>query len=136
MKWVYYALMAMFLQGTTIFLVKTQLSNNNPYSVLFFQYIFGLSALSSYFLFKKENIFIGKKNVSLAILSGFFVSIGLISYYLAINETALSIVAPVRGTGFILLTSIMGITILKEKLSLKKIMGVIFCILSIIFLTI
>ena len=136
MNWIYYALTAMFLQGTIIFLVKTQLSDNNSYSVLFFQYLFGLIALSSYFIIRKEKINIGRKNILLSLLSGFFVSGGLITYYLGIAESPLSVIAPLRGAGFILLTSVLGVFILKEKITKRKILGIIFSVLSIIFLTI
>ncbi|VVB75873.1 EamA-like transporter family protein [Candidatus Tiddalikarchaeum anstoanum] len=126
----------MFLQGILVFIVKLLSSSFNPLLLLFMQYAGGLIGVIIYVLVKKFKLTISKHELFLALLSGFLVSTGLSFYYIAIRMAPVSLVSPLQSVGIMLMQGILGFTILKEKVTLKTILGFISAILCIIFLTI
>jgi uncharacterized membrane protein len=136
MNWFIYALIAMFLQGILIFIVKVLSSSFNPLLLLFMQYFGGLISIIIYVKVKKFSLKIKKNELILALLSGFLVSTGISFYYLAIKLAPISIVSPLQSIGIILMHSILGFSFLKEKLNKKVLIGLVCSIFCIIFLTI
>lgn len=134
--WVIYALLAMLLQGLVLFTVKVFSFQTHPLVVLLYQYIGSLIVLLAYLLIKKINFKLKKKELFWVLLSGFLISTGLSFYYLAIGLGEASKVIPLHNVGITLIPAILGFTLLKEKLNMRTIIGLIFAILCIIFLTI
>jgi drug/metabolite transporter (DMT)-like permease len=135
MKWQNYAILGMIIQGIVVFLVKLVLPFSERYSLLLMQYFGAFICASIYILCKKSWKKMDKKEIILSLTCGAFSFSGVASFYMALNETAVSIAAPVRGAGFLILTSAIGIIFLKEKISLKKITGLALAAIGIIFLT-
>jgi uncharacterized membrane protein len=136
MNWFFYAIIAMFLQGTLVFIIKLLSSTFNPLLLLFMQYFGGLISIIFYVKVKKFNLKIKRNELFLTLLSGFLISTGISFYYLAIKLAPISIVSPLQSVGIILMHSILGFSFLNEKLTKKTIIGLTCAILCIIFLTI
>ena len=136
MNWFGYAITAMILQGLLIFAIKPLSLSYNPLLLLFMQYFGGLISVLIYVKIKKFDLKIKKKELLLALISGFLVSTGLSFYYLAIRLAPISIVSPLQSIGIMLMQGILGFLILKEKLTKKILLGFVCAILCIIFLTI
>lgn len=66
-----------------------------------------------------------------ALLGSFFVSISTVFLFLAFSYTLASIIAPIAATNPVL-TVILAVILLKEKLSLKNIIGLILVIAAIL----
>ncbi|MDD4352849.1 MAG: EamA family transporter [Candidatus Nanoarchaeia archaeon] len=136
MNWFFYAVSAMILQGILVFTIKPLSSIFNPLLLLFMQYFGGLISVIIYVKIKKFKLKINKKELLLALLSGFLVSTGLSFYYLAIKLAPISIVSPLQSIGIMMMQAFLGFFALKEKISKKGLIGIVCSILCIIFLTI
>jgi len=136
MDWFFYAFIAMILQGVLVFAIKPLSRIFNPVLLLFMQYLGGLISVSVYILARKFKLKITKRELMLALLSGFLVSTGLTFYYIAIKLLPISIASPVQSVGIMLMQVLFGFTFLKEKLTKKAFIGLTCSILCIIFLTI
>jgi len=135
-KWLIYAILGMVTNGLTLFFAKIFLSYSGAYSLVFMQFLGGFLCVSAYILIKKSWKTMGLKEIALACSCGAFSSLGVTFFYLALNETLISVAAPIRGSGFLIFTSLLGVVFLKEKITLKKSIGLILAVLAIIFLTI
>lgn len=136
MSWVYYAISAMLLQGFVIFLVKLLSSGNNPLLILFFQYTGSLAVVFFYLKYKKVKFKLNKKELKKVLLSGFLVSTGLSFYYLAIGLADASKVVPIQSVGVSLIPAVFAFAVLKEKITKRLILGLVFSVLCILFLTV
>jgi uncharacterized membrane protein len=136
MSWFFYALIAMVLQGVLVFTIKPLSAVYNPLLLLFMQYFGGLIGVIIYVKAKKFNLKINKKELILALISGFLVSTGLSFYYLAIKLAPVSIISPLQSIGIMLMQGILGFLVLKERITKKILLGFLCAILCIIFLTI
>lgn len=136
MNWLLFSLLAMVIQGMVLFIVKVFSLGVHPLIILLYQYLGSVVGVSSYLLYKGLTPKLGKKAVSLALLSGFLVSTGLSFYYMAISLTSASRIVPLHNVGITLIPSLLGFVFLKEKVNKRVIIGLIFSIISIIFLTI
>lgn len=67
-------------------------------------------------------------------LLGLLAGIGFVFLYLAIERGPISIIAPIYGL-YMLVPSILGITILNENLTITKTFGITFALLAVILLT-
>jgi uncharacterized membrane protein len=136
MEWFFYAVSAMILQGILVFAIKPLTAIFNPLLLLFMQYFGGLISVIVYAKVKKFNLKINKKELILALLSGFLVSTGLSFYYLAIKLAPVSIVSPLQSVGVMLMQVMLGFGFLKERMTKKAVLGIACSVLCIIFLTI
>nr|MBD3312158.1 EamA family transporter [archaeon] len=136
MNWLLFSLFAMVIQGTVLFLVKFFSLSVHPLVILLFQYFGSFVGVSSYLLYKGLTPRLSKRELGVALLSGFLVSTGLSFYYLAISLTSASRVVPLHNVGITLIPSLLGFVFLKEKVDKRVVIGLIFSIISIIFLTI
>ena len=126
----------MILQGILVFAIKPLSKVFSPVLLLFMQYLGGLISVIVYVLVKKFKLNITKRELVLALVSGFLVSTGLTFYYLSISILPISIASPVQSVGIMLMQSFFGFIFLKEKLTKRVAFGIICSILCIVFLTI
>ena len=136
MNWFGYVMIASVLQGLLVFAIKLLSAVYNPLLLLFMQYFGGLISAVIYAKAKKFDLKIKKKELLLALLSGFLVSTGLSFYYLAIKLAPVSIVSPLQSIGIMLMHGILGFSALKEKITIRGLLGIACSIACIIFLTI
>jgi len=135
MNWFLLSVAAMLLQGVIVFLIKLLTNYFNPLLLLFMQYAGGLVSVAIYIKVKKLKIKISKKELRLALMSGFLVSTGLSFYYLAIKLAPVSIVTPIQSVGVMLAQLMLGLAFLKEKLTKRLIAGIACAVTCIILLT-
>lgn len=69
------------------------------------------------------------------VLTGLVLSVGLLTYYRAIDLGPVSVVVPIYGL-FIVLSSIIGITLLDESLTARKAAGIALAMLAIVLMSV
>lgn len=136
MKWIYYSVLGMLMQGILLFIVKILAFDVHPLNILAFQYIGSLIIVFPYLLFKKVDFKLKLSNFLKIMLAGFLVATGLSFYYLAISLSEASRVVPIHSIGLTLVPALLAFVFLKEKITKRLIAGLICSILCVIFLTI
>jgi uncharacterized membrane protein len=136
MSWIIYMVLAMIIQGSLVFAVKILSQSFAPLLMLFMQYLGGLIFSLMYVFAKKINIKAKKKELFLALLSGFLVSTGLAFYYEAVKLAPISIVSPLQSIGIMVIQVALGMVFLKEKPTKRVWAGLGCAVVCIIFLTI
>lgn len=63
-------------------------------------------------------------------LAGLSLTVGLLAYYYALSIGPVSVVVPVFGM-FVVTSSILGITVLDEPVTVRKLVGIVFAALAI-----
>ena len=66
-----------------------------------------------------------------ALLAGACLAVGILAYYRALATGPVSVVVPVFGL-FIVTSSLLGVAVLDEPLTLRKVVGVLFAVLAVI----
>lgn len=118
--WLVWILLSIVLIGTGMFLAKVFISKREPIEVLFFQYIGSfISVLFAFLPFKRSLCFESKK-ILLSLLTGFFLSLGMLLLYKAYEVSSLIYVNSFRSVGITLLCIIIGLVIFNEKRALNK----------------
>ncbi len=135
-NWLKYVILALTIQGFVIFFVKIFSSTVNPVLILFFQYIGSFISVCFYLLLKRIKPKVNKRELLLAVLSGLLLSTGLSFYYLSISLANVSIVSSLQSIGITIIPVILGLFVLKEKLTKRLVIGLVCAFLGIIFLTI
>ena len=64
------------------------------------------------------------------LLAGVFLSVGILSYYRALSLGPVSVVVPIYGT-FVAASSLIGIAVLGEPFSVRKLLGIAFAVLAV-----
>lgn len=78
---------------------------------------------------------LGSSKLPYAVAAGVFLAIGILAYYRALALGPVSVVTPVFGL-FLVTSSILGIVILGESVTARKLLGIGFAVLAIYFVTI
>jgi transporter family protein len=78
---------------------------------------------------------LGSSKLPYAVAAGVFLAIGILAYYRALALGPVSVVTPVFGL-FLITSSILGIVVLDESVTARKLMGIGFAVLAIYFVTI
>jgi len=131
MIWIVYLLIAIVLMSVNAYVVKLLVKNINPLIVLFYQYLIAIPLLIIYSLMVNADLLTGNFNI---VLLGFLYVTGIALFYIALKKGSLSKVSPVFNLKMII-TAILGIIVLSEPLTLNKIVGLLFGILSVYLLS-
>ncbi|PIU88522.1 hypothetical protein COS64_03420 [archaeon CG06_land_8_20_14_3_00_37_11] len=131
MIWIIYLLIAIVLMSVNAYVVKLLVKNINPLIVLFYQYLIAIPLLIIYSLMVNADLLTGNFNI---VLLGFLYVTGIALFYIALKKGSLSKVSPVFNLKMII-TAILGIIVLSEPLTLNKIVGLLFGILSVYLLS-
>ena len=135
MSWIFYSLIAIGIVGISDIFRKLASNLKDPF---FTNIVFQLSATTftiiTYFIFsrKVEN---NPKDIVFAILGGITIAaFSLFSFKALSTGPGASVVIPVLRIGGIALLVVLGIVVLKEKLSLQTFIGLIFSSIGIYLL--
>lgn len=140
MNWHYFVFLAILFLSVFNFVFKLSSSKISPFCATpilgIVTFLVGLIG----FLFSKkffpENLIVSEAGVWLSILAGIFWGVGQIMVYLMYQKGApLSVGLPLMLCGLTITSSILGVLILREGVSIFKIVGVFFLLLGFFFLT-
>ncbi|HEX3037129.1 MAG TPA: EamA family transporter [Thermodesulfobacteriota bacterium] len=132
-RWFWMALGAILLWGLGSFLGKVALMKDIPYRVYLFEGIGTLTILSSFILFKRQVIFTDFSFNILALLMGITWGLGTILFIIALKPAKLSVLVPLSAV-YPAVTILLSLIFLHERLETREIIGVVFAILSVMFL--
>jgi transporter family protein len=127
------ALGAILLWGLGSFLGKVALIKDIPYRVYLFEGIGTLTILTSFILFKRQVIFTDFSFNILALLMGITWGLGTILFIVALKPAKLSVLVPLSAV-YPAVTILLSFIFLHEQLGTREIIGVVFAILSVMFL--
>lgn len=129
-KWLMYALLCLFWWGIWGFLAKLGADQMAPMQM---QVLFTLGMLPLVFLALVQlnwKLEVDHRGMACGILNGVFTGLGLLAYYAALARGKASIVGPVTSL-FPLLTVVLAVLLLKERLNRVQILGAICALISI-----
>ena len=152
-----YQLLSCFLFSLLGLQIKISASHNSIETIVFYRSLIGAIVLYCFFLFyKKKFVVVTKKNIKFHILRSFFGVLAMYFGYKALTFIPLSLASTIGFTK-VFFASLMSWLILKERLGLKNILlvllgfsgvyfitlpstvseidGIIFCLLSSIFVS-
>lgn len=131
---VIYSLLAMFLFGTGMFLWKMgAIEGASPVNYFIVQFL-SFSTLAFILLkISEKKLNLGRHIIQYAPFCGFLQAVANILILKSLETSAVTIIAPIIQLSFIV-TAIMAILIIKEKLTLRKLIGLFFAVLAVVML--
>ncbi len=135
MNWVLYAIAAIGIVGVSDIFRKLASNLKDPF---FTNLIFQISAfaigISAYLIFSRK-IEYNTKDIIYALIGGGLISLfSLISFKALALGPGASVVMPVLRIGGVALVALLGVIILREKMNLNTILGLIFSAIGIYLL--
>nr|MCK4929798.1 EamA family transporter [Nanoarchaeota archaeon] len=127
------AVLAMFLYGITAIIYKLASKSIDPVSLTLFTSILMTITIFVFWLFTKQK-HITLKGFEYAGIAGIIAGFAFIAYISSILLGKVSIVSTLRGLSF-LVTAIIAILFLAEKISVIKALGIGFAAIAILLLT-
>ncbi len=127
------AVLAMFLYGITAIIYKLASKSIDPVSLTLFTSILMTITIFVFWLFTKQK-HITLKGFEYAGIAGIIAGFAFIAYISSILLGKVSIVSTLRGLSF-LVTAIIAILFLAEKISVVKALGIGFAAIAILLLT-
>src|SRR3990167_3710394 len=127
MSWIFYSLIAIGIVGISDIFRKLASNLKDPFFTnLVFQLSATTFAIITYFIFSRK-IENNPKDIIYAILGGITIAaFSLFSFKALSTGPGASVVIPVLRIGGIALLVVLGIFLLKEKLTLQTILGLLF----------
>lgn len=139
MQWIIFAFLTAGSYGLFNFFMKLSGAKFSPTLANIF--IAGTSLIIAvistlYLKFTGHGLIFTKENIKLPILAGVFTAVGEIFYLTMYSKQAPMVIAyPIVGGGALLIVLLLGLFILKEPVTLFKIIGIICIIAGIIFVS-
>jgi transporter family protein len=132
--WSLYALLCIVLWGLWGFLAKIGSASATPIQLQIL-FTFGMVPVALFTLFRMSFKLDGDwKGASCGMLSGVTTGLGILGYYAAMRTEAVSVVTPVTGL-FPLLTVILAVIFLRERLNRVQIGGIVLALAAIFILS-
>lgn len=135
MRYIFLALMAMVLMGVVDFLLKKALAaGTDIYAISFLGYtlagiLFGISSLV-----KGGSIKMSRPLLKYAMIVGLLIFLGTFAFLAALKTGSASVIVPIVRMGFVV-TAICAFFFLKETVTLKKGLGLLFAAISLVLLS-
>jgi len=133
-KWLVFALTSIFWWGLFGFLAKVGSERVSPIQMYFFFVIGMIPLVVAAILRLHRKVETDRRGVGYGMLNGVFSGLGLLAYYAAMEGGKASIVGPVTSL-YPLVTVILAVALLKERLNRVQQLGVGFAITSILILS-
>lgn len=127
------AIAAMIGYGITNVIYKVASNKIDPISLTLFTSIALTVVVFIFWLFTKQK-YITPKGAEYAIIAGVIAGFAFIAYITSIHLGKVSIVSSLRGLSF-LITTVIAVLFLAEKITAMKILGIIFAAIAVILLT-
>ncbi len=128
-----FAIVSMVAFGLVGVVYKIAMDRIDFMSLVFFVYLFSTILMGLIWLTTPSKC-ITMDGIGLSFLSSILAVIGMLSYIYALKVGEVSTVAPIRNLALVI-TVILAIYILNEKLTIEKALGVLFAILALILLS-
>ena len=131
-RWILYAILTAVFTSTTTILSKIGIENTNTTLITFLRTVVVLIILTTITLFKKKYKYIKdikKRSWLFIILSGLSTSLSWLFYFKALALGEASIVFPIEKLSLVV-SILISIIFLKEKVSKKQITGIIIIIIG------
>ncbi|UCE98004.1 MAG: EamA family transporter [Dehalococcoidia bacterium] len=121
--------------GLHYFLAKLISRHVNAITIAFFTQVLIVVFLTFYIFITNTNLE-PDKGIYLwyTLLASILLAVGIITLYMAIQKGPISIVLPIYSLNAII-TSVLGILILEETVTIEKVLGIVLAIPAIILLT-
>lgn len=135
MRYIILALTAMVCLGFSDYLVKKAITVGLNVNVLIL-YNFLISAFffGALCLLKKVPLIVRKQVIKYAIIIGILIFLATVSIVTALKSGSASVIFPIGRMGFVI-TAICAFIFLHEKITPRKILGLLFAVVSLILLT-
>lgn len=130
--WKFLVLFYIIAFGLWGFLLKVVIGKIGWKTTLFYVWI-ALSLINFIFVLRYVDFGITRFHL-LAFLAGIIASVGTIAFYKALSLAPASLIIPLSAQ-YILVTTFLCILLLKEPISLRLILGIIFSIIAIVLLS-
>lgn len=132
--WLAFALASIFWWGLFGFLAKVGSDRVSPIQMYFF-FVIGMIPLVVVAIFRlHRKVETDRRGASYGMLNGVFSGLGLLAYYAAMEGGKASIVGPVTSL-YPLVTVILAVALLKERLNRVQQLGIGLAITSILILS-
>ena len=133
-KWLLYALLSLFWWGLFGFLGKIGSSRISPAQMQVL-YMIGFVPILLMSLHRVHyQVATDKRGISYSILMGLTAALGVLTFFVAVKTGNVSIVAPATSL-YPVLTVILALGILKEKLNRLQMLGLILAMIAIVILS-
>ena len=130
------AFLSMSFFGLYYFLVKILTEYISSLAIALISNVVALLFVYLYLYFSKSPILSHRKrDVALSLIISVPVAVGLIILYLAIERGPVSVVIPVIGLNS-MVAVLLGIAILREKITLRKGLGVLLAVFAVVLLSV
>ena len=130
------AFLSMSFLGLYYFLVKILTEYISSPAIALISNVVALLFVYLYLYFSKSPILSHrKKDIALSLIISVPVAVGLIMLYLAIERGPVSVVIPVIGLNS-MIAVLLGIAILREKITMRKGLGVLLAVFAVILLSV
>ena len=132
------ALIAGTMNGVGDFFSKLTAGRISPYLAGILISTFSALTIAAYLVFIKGltgNTYITKSGFFYAALGGVAIGIGVIFFFLLINRAAISQVQPIVKSAVVLAAVILGVLVLREKMTVMQVTGMLLSVIGIYFLT-
>lgn len=135
MKYIFLALLVMISTGIADFLLKKGINIGIDVNAFLFLYSFVVTILYGILcLFKKVPLKVRKNLLKYPLIVGIFIFLSTFSLLTALRFEDASVIIPIVRMGFVV-TSIFAFTLLREKITFEKALGILFAAVSLILLT-
>ncbi len=130
------AFLSMSFFGLYYFLVKILTEYISSLAIALISNVVALLFVYLYLYFSKSPILsYRKRDIALSLIISVPVAVGLIILYLAIERGPVSVVIPVIGLNS-MVAVLLGIAILREKITLRKGLGVLLAVFAVVLLSV
>lgn len=135
MNWIIYSLIAISIIGVSDLFRKLASNLKDPFFTnLLFQFASFTTALLLYFIFSRK-FEQNPRDIYYALIGGATVSLfSLFSFKALSTGPGLSVVIPILRTGGLTFAAMLGLLVLREKLTIQSFLGLIFSVIGIYLL--
>lgn len=136
MSWLFFSLICLLIYGVWGFLSKFISTELNAPSMLIYSLMGSALGIPIYLLSYRNSFSFHWENgwTYLAILVGFFTSLGAFFFFNAIAQGEASKVVVITSL-YPIITAILAFIFLQETITLTKLIGILFCLIGIIILS-
>lgn len=132
--WLIFSLFAFFVYGIANLVYKIGSDKLHPILVAFLVSVITVIVLLPFVFLKRSELVLDTNGVIVISAGAFIASFAFLAFFMALKSGEVSKVLPIINAN-VVLTVILGFLILKEPMTLKKILGVLFATGGILLLS-
>ncbi|SNR92596.1 EamA family transporter [Desulfurobacterium atlanticum] len=132
-KWLFFSILALLFWGLWGFFPKVASNYISPESILVYQTLGCLSVVILLFFLPEFEMEFNFKGILFSFLGGVAGTLGSLFFLYAVKTGKLSVVITITAL-YPMITIFLAVLLLKENLSLKQVVGIIFALVSIVLI--